>query len=257
MSSAFIWYELLTSDADAAAAFYHQVIGWTQRPYGHGDLDYRILCLGEEGIAGVMAIPAEAASHGMKPAWHTYIRVADVDATVEAVAAAGGQVWMPATTTPGVGRMAMLRDPQGAYFYVMTPNGMDGESTSFDPLKPGHVGWNELHTSDAEAALRFYGAQLGWHKTGEFDMGPMGIYHLFNDTGAGEPVGGIFTDRSFPTPAWYFYINVDDVTTAASRLESAGGVVLHGPTQVPTGLWVIVGRDPQGAVFSVLGPKLS
>ena len=252
MGSHFIWYELITSDADAAAAFYHHVVGWTQRPFEQ-DPRYRLFSMGDKGIGGLMTLPPDAAGAGMPPSWHAYVSVADVDASVTAITAAGGTVYMPATDVPTVGRMAMVTDPQGAAFYVMTPMG-DGPSESFTPIKPGHIGWNELHTSDAEAALRFYDEQLGWKSPRAMDMGPMGSYHFFN-TGNGDAVGGIFTDTQFPRPKWLFYINVEDITAAVERVQSVGGVVLNGPHEVPGGQWIIVGHDPQGAMFALVGPK--
>ncbi len=146
----------------------------------------------------------------------------------------------------------MIRDPQGAALYIMAPANA-GISTAFARGKPGHAGWNELRTTDAPAAFAFYSAHFGWGKSGEMDMGPMGPYILFN-TGA-EQTGGIMRSPNFPHPMWLAYFTVDDIDAAAARLQTAGGSLVWGPQEVPGGDHVLHGRDPQGALFALLGPK--
>jgi predicted enzyme related to lactoylglutathione lyase len=253
MTSHFIWYELLTSDPDAAATFYATVLGWTGSDSGQAAMDYRIFRMHGVGVAGLMALPPGAATAGMRPGWLGYVSVADVDQSVAAFAAAGGAVHMPAMDVPGVGRMAMVADPQGATLYVMTPTG-DGPSTSFAPGRPGHGGWHELHTTDWEAALAFYAAQFGWRRVRAMDMGPMGTYLLFN-AGSGDQIGGMMNDPAASRPYWLYCFNVDDIDAASRRVTTGGGAVQMGPHQVPTGDWIIRAQDPQGAVFVLVGPR--
>jgi predicted enzyme related to lactoylglutathione lyase len=250
-SSHFIWYELMTRDMDAAAQFYGAVVGWTAGQSGQPGQEYRMWSIGGQTVGGLMAIPGGASEGGMQPTWVGYLNVEDVDESVSGLVSAGGAVCMPANDVPGVGRMAMVSDPQGAMFYVMAPLG-DVPSPSFAPGRPGHGGWNELHTSDWQAALKFYEEQFGFGKSEAMDMGPMGTYLLFN-TG-GDAVGGMINAPDFPRPMWLYYFNVDDIQAAKSRLEGAGGAVLNGPHQVPTGDWIIQARDPQGAMFALVGP---
>ena len=56
----FIWYELMTSDQDAAEAFYRAVVGWKMADAGQPGMRYTILSAGDRGIGGLMALPAEA-----------------------------------------------------------------------------------------------------------------------------------------------------------------------------------------------------
>ena len=190
----------------------------------------------------------------MRHSWFGYISVPDVDQAVTEITEAGGTLIMPPTNIPDVGRFSMLTDPQGALFYIMTPSG-EGESTSFSPSKIGHAGWNELHAADGHAALAFYGKQFGWGLSEEMDMGPMGKYLLFN-TG-GDAVGGMLTKHTPAPPHWLYYFNVDDITTAIARVTEAGGTVVNGPHQVPGGLWIIQGEDPQGVMFALVGSEKS
>ena len=246
--SNFIWYELLTSDIDAAAAFYGSVVGWTSQRGTTPGMDYRMWMAKDVPVGGLMAIAPDAKTKGMRPMWAGYLNVSDVDATVAKIKAEGGAVYMPATDIPDVGRIAMVSDPQGASFYVMAPTGT-GPSRAYSSGTPGHGGWHELRTKDWQAALDFYGRHFGWTKSDALDMGPMGTYLLFN-TG-GEAIGGMMNDPSPARPHWLYYFNVDDIQAAKSCVESAGGTVLRGPHEVPGGGWIIQGKDPQGALFAL------
>ena len=149
----FIWYELLTNDADAAARFYGAVIGWQNRAAEGSDRGYRIFGIGGADVGGLMPFPAGAESAGMRPIWLGYVAVENVDAAAADIVRDGGTQHMPPTDIPGVGRFAMLADPQGVMFYVMR-GAMDGTSTAFDQSKFGHCNWNELSTSDPAGGAR-------------------------------------------------------------------------------------------------------
>jgi hypothetical protein len=87
------------------------------------------------------------------------------------------------------------------------------------------------------------------------DMGPSGTYRIFNNGGA--PVGAMMTrdPSKSPAPFWLYYFNVADIDAAATRIKEKNGQVLMGPHQVPGDLWIVLGLDPQGAMFSLVGPK--
>ena len=249
--SHFVWYELITSDVDAAERFYGAVIGWKSQNSGTPGMDYRQWTASGTPVGGLMTIPPEAAANGMRPCWMGYLNVTDLDASVADMQKAGGIQRMPSMDIPGVGRIAVLTDPQGAGFYLIQP-AMEGTSTVFSPGKTGHGGWHELHTTDWQAALAFYSTQFGWAKTDALDMGPMGTYLLFN--AGGDAIGGMMNSPNFPHPAWLYYFNVEDIRTAKTRVEAAGGTILMGPQEVPGGMWILQALDPQGAMFALLAP---
>ena len=80
----FIWYELLTDDADAAQAFYGNVLGWRVKDSGVPNMDYRILQAtdpdsGEVNpVGGLMQITPQMKDGGARPLWLGYIAVDDV-----------------------------------------------------------------------------------------------------------------------------------------------------------------------------------
>jgi predicted enzyme related to lactoylglutathione lyase len=104
---------------------------------------------------------------------------------------------------------------------------------------------------DGPAVWDFYARLFGWTKGEGMDMGPMGIYQLFEIDGV--PAGAIMTkEPDQPRPGWRFYFQVDAIDAAVRRLNGRGGAVTMGPHQVPGGNWVLHGRDPQGALFALM-----
>jgi predicted enzyme related to lactoylglutathione lyase len=253
----FIWYELMTPDPDGAKAFYDAVVGWDIEPHPSGEMDYRMIGRSDGGNAGgVLRLTGEMAGHGARPTWLGYLNVADVDATAASIEAAGGKTLMPPTDIAGVGRIAMVADPQGAPFYIMTPmpptdGSSSGKSDVFSADAQQRVGWNELQTGDVAAARTFYGEQFGW-ETGDFmDMGEMGEYR-FIDHG-GERLGALFNAANGQPSHFRFYFRVPSIAAAKSAIETNGGSIHMGPHQVPTGDYIVLGSDPQGAEFALVG----
>lgn len=245
----FVWYELMTSDVGAAAAFYARVAGWSMADSGMPGMDYTLAKVGERQVAGLMSSPAGAEAGPTM--WFGYILVADVDAMARRVSEAGGAVHRPPSDIPGVGRFAVVADPQGAMFMLFRGSGDPARELAANT--PGTIGWHELHTTDWEGAFAFYQDLFGWEKSMANDMGPMGVYQTFSVAGAWT--GGFMNGGGSPEPHWLYYINVDDIDAAAVRVAEAGGEVQHGPHQVPGGNWVVMGKDPQGAEFALTGSR--
>ncbi len=257
-----IWYELLTDDADAAGAFYGAVIGWHSRPSGQPDMDYRLFSSASgddpaDGVAGYMAINAEMADNGARPIWLTYFAVDDVDASVGAITDHGGSVQMPAMDIPGVGRMAMVADPQGAPFYVMR-GASDAPSHSFAATAPklGHGAWNELMTSDPAAAKAFYGPLFGWIQDGALDMGPLGQYEFWWASGKRFMQGAVMPKPEQVTGSgWIPYFRVADIDAASQAALAHGGAIVSDPEEIPGGEYSLNALDPAGARFGLVGPR--
>ena len=117
----------------------------------------------------------------------------------------------------------------------------------------GAFSWNELMTTDPDAAVRFYKALFGW--SCQSVAMPQGTYHVVhvNETS----VGGIM---HLPTeaaaggmaPCWASYVTVNDVDSAARTAVELGGKVVHGPEDIPeVGRFAVI-ADPQGAVIHVI-----
>ena len=257
----FIWYELMTPDPIAAKAFYDSVVGWsigsdTVAP----GLEYRMIGRSDGGNAGgVLTLDAAMAANGARPCWLGYVAVGDVDDTVAKATAAGATVLMPAWDQPGVGRLAMIADPQGAPLYLMDalpPEDPALASDAFSPEQPQHVRWNELSTTDSDAAIAFYTALFGWEQQGEMDMGEMGAYRFIQHDGVG--IGAVMPKMpQMPASLWTYYIGVDDIDRAAAAITGSGGTILNGPMEIPGGEFALNALDPQQAAFGLVGPRKS
>ena len=255
----FFWYELMTPDPDAAKAFYDAVVGWDIESQPTGQLDYRMI-RGTDGgnVGGVLRLVDDMREHGARPMWLGYIGVADVDATVAAAAEDGAKVLMPAWDVAEVGRIAMIIDPQGAPVYLMTPFGpreTEAERRGvFSVDQPQHVRWNELSTTDPEAAIAFYARHFGWRQEGDIDMGAMGKYRFLYD---GDVMIGAVMPKmpQMPMSLWSFYIGVHDIDHAAEAIRSGGGQIVVEPMEIPGGEFSINALDPQGAAFGLVGPR--
>ena len=115
---AFSWNELTTTDPAAAAAFYGQLFGWTTNDMGEAMGGYLVASVGDTQVCGIMAPPPGAPP--MPPSWGCYVTVDNVDQTVQQCVALGGKSLMAPMDIPGVGRMAVIQDPQGAVLNLMT-----------------------------------------------------------------------------------------------------------------------------------------
>jgi len=245
----FVWHELMTTDTDAAAAFYSKVVPWKTQDSGMPS--YTLWMAGKTQVGGLTGLPAEgAADSGTPPHWIVYVATPDVDATVAEAQRLGGKVLKGATDIPNMGRYAVLTDPQGATFAVYSAPGSppDGAGPSGGP---GEFTWHELATTDYAAAMSFYSELFGWEKGPGHDMGQMGVYQLIVHDGA--QVGGIYNLQAPSTPPhWLSYVRVPDCNKATNAAKAAGGRVLNGPMEVPGGHWITMMMDPQGGAFAVI-----
>ena len=244
-----IWYELLTTDADAAIDFYGKITGWTASKFPGGATEYNIMSTGEDAVAGVMKNPMPTA-----PIWLGYVGVDDVGATVAKIEPLGGKVHMPANAMDGVGRMALVEDPQGVKFYVMRGESPEA-SRAYGRMELGKASWNELQTTDDAAALDFYGKVFGWKKAGAMPM-PWGDYSFLTPGGEDEVWGAMMPREKPENPVgWNFYFRVPDIEAAHAKVTELGGTPFHDPMEVPGGERVFFATDPQGATFGLVAPK--
>lgn len=250
---AFIWYELWCGDPARAQDFYAEVIGWTFEDPGDG---YVHIQAPDGDLVGGMT-PIRPEMPGARPAWLAYLSVEDVDRAVADLQTVGGTLTMPAIEMDNVGRFALVADPQGAAFYAIKPSPPpdrpDAPSTAFGN-RPGHCAWNELATTDPDAAAAFYVSLFDWELPEPMDMGAMGKYQFVSQ---GERTwGAIMRRQNEGQPvAWLPYFSVPSIADARRAVEAHGGKVWMGPHEVPGGDWIVVASDPQDAPFGLVGAK--
>ena len=247
MASDFVWFELVTPDAAAAEAFYKAVVGWTTEASSGPNGPYTIFKTGDFPVGGMLEMKDVPAG------WLGYLGVDDVDAFAAKVEAAGGATCKPPQDIPGVGRFAVVSDPQGAMF-VLYKDAPGQEPPRPQPMSPGSLGWSELHAADWETAFAFYAPLFDWVKHDTVPMGEMGVYQTFGPSTAA--IGGMFSNHApAPSPYWLHYFGVEGIDSAVERVTANGGQMLMGPVEVPGGAFVVNAIDPQGGLFALLGMR--
>ena len=239
----FCWHELMTTDLAAARDFYAKVAGWSTSVWEEGEEPYEMWMNGEMPVGGLMGLPAPE----VPPCWMAYVSTPDLDDTLDKVEASGGSV-MNRLAVPQVGRFAVIADPQGGVIAILEP---EGEAPGHDgPPQIGQFSWQELPTTDADAAWAFYAGVFGWEEGDRMDMGEAGPYQMFHR--GGLPLGGIFNGPpEMPAVGWLLYVRVPDVHKAVETVRELGGTVLNGPMEVPGGDHIAQCMDPQGVAFAV------
>jgi predicted enzyme related to lactoylglutathione lyase len=118
MPNTLVWNELQTRDPEAAKAFYAATFGWTDSSDPNGYVMYSV----DERVQAGM-ITMDETWGPVPPNWSVYFMVDDVDAAAEKVKELGGNIMVPPVAAGEMGRFAVVQDPQGGVFTVMTFNG--------------------------------------------------------------------------------------------------------------------------------------
>jgi len=240
------WVELGTNDTAGAKAFYTSLLGLTavDNPMSE-EMVYTILQKGEETAAGLYQ------NREAPPNWLSYISVASADESAAKATSLGAAIIAEPFDVMEMGRMAIIKDPQGAMFAIWQPGTMIGATVVNEP---GAFCWNELATTDPEGARTFYTQLFGWSakvseegptpytewQRGEHSLGGM------RGIGEGEPVS---------TPYWLVYFTVENCEAATEKMKELGGAVHMANYDIPHVGRMSFGADPQGAAMSIIELK--
>ena len=237
----FVWHEQVSSDPKQAQSFYTRLFGWDAEVWKPEEVDYTMISARDQMHGGF----GKAMEGAPPPHWLSHVRVDKLEPTIERARSAGGRLAAGPFEMDEVGRVAIIGDPQGAYLGIFEPVG-EG------PVPEGVFVWDELGTTDVDAAQRFYEQVFGWTTT---DMGSQyGGYRVFNVGETG--IAGFMGLSDSPIPAhWHPYIAVEDVDGTAAKTSELGGSVLAEPMDVPNVGRIAVLRDPQGASFGIIKPQ--
>lgn len=236
----FVWRELHTSDVARAKAWYTELFGWSSLPMDMGEFTYEAFGLGERPLGGFVE------SRDGVTGWRDYLSVEDVDAAVAAAKKAGGKVLGPVRDVPGVGRMALVEDGEGAQLFLF--RSADGDAADGEGA-PGLFHWEELWSREPAKAVKFYRALVPY-AVEDMPM-PAGPYHILKTGDVSRCGIGKATGES---GTWLSYVQVDDCDQTLGRAESLGGKVQVPATDIPNvGRFAVV-SDPDGAAIGVIRP---
>jgi len=250
-SGTFCWADLPTTDLDHAIAFYSELFNWravdAETPEGYGR--YVLFQKNGKTVAAAYAMEEELAESGVAAHWESFIATKAVDELSARAAELGATVVAPPFDMPGVARMAVLADPEGATFtlYQATP-----EIGTQLLNEPGAPCWFELYARDLETSTGFYANLFGYELRNAVGLGGAPYVQFGIGKGAAAGAMQLRPEWGDMPPMWAVYFQTDDLDAAIARAESHGGDLLMAPTQVPG-----VGRfamlcDPQGASFMLM-----
>ena len=244
------WTDVAVPDMDEGAAFYGAIFGWDSTEGDGGEsMPYRMFSLDGALVAGMGPLTPDQVDAGQPPAWSSYVIVDDVDAVHARAVELGATPIMEPMQIMDSGRMTFVLDPTGAAVGFWQPGRHEGADV-FNV--PGAVTWNELATTDVEAARDFYTELLGWEAS-SMEMDGGGTYWTFTNAGRMN-AGSYDMAGTLPegTPShWMTYFRVDDCDAVADRVREHGGTVLVEPTDFSMGRMAVL-SDPFGATFAIM-----
>lgn len=260
-----VWIDLGTSEVERSMRFYRELFGWNFTGTGPDFGGYKMI---DAGVAVGGLGPNMGRDGQLDPSlpqwWTVYLKVVDIDATLEAVAANGGTVVVPPMQIGDMGSMGIITAPSGAALGVWQADSFPGFDTE------GRVGtstWFESLTKDFAADAAFYAAVFGWenapmadeHDASQSDEFPdaqdNGGGYVTNFSGDAATAGLCEANDWLPDEVpsyWRVYFRVDDTDDAIARIVELGGSLLDGPIDSPFGRVATV-ADPLGGAFQLIG----
>jgi len=224
-----IWRDLLTHDLSGSKEFYGSLFGWefesVGRDSGFGsDSAYTLIRHKGRLIGGMIDTMALNGKNDISQ-WVVVMSVGDVDKAASSFAASGGEVITPPTDLRRRGRLAVVRDAEGALLGLLQTK--DGDPVDSEPVVDGFL-WDELWTSDIENATEFYANVTGLQADDldlERDQGASLTYRLLKS--AETPRVGIMANPLEELgPVWVSYLRVESPADIAAKVDAVGGRVI-------------------------------
>lgn len=245
-----VWHDLITNDIEAAMSFYSELLGWEYQTEHAKDSVWK------QGEAEYPLITVKGQAHGgfvnpvlvTESKWVAYVKVNDVDSVSLNASALGAAIEKKPFDVPGVGKSAIIRDPQGALICPF-------EQTHGYPPPSGVFLWDELITDDVEPEKEFYNKLFDW-QAHDIDTPGMGLYTVFKSIENKESLAGSFNyefNRRKPS-FWLTYLSTSDTDAAVSKAIALGGELLMGVKEVPDEGRFAILMDPSGAKFGLFSP---
>ena len=241
----FSWADLATTDVDGATGFYGRLFGWEPEDRTGGFGTYTMLRLDGDAVAGLFGQPEDQRSSGAPSRWLCYVTVDEVDGAVARATDLGATVVNEAVDVEDAGRMAVIADPTGARLALWEARATIGATRVNDP---GCMCWNDLVSSDLDAAARFYGELFGWEAA---ELPEAGGYRVIRNGDRSN--GGMLPAEmvGWQGPGyWLPYFNAGELDRAVAVVGEGGGRVVVPPQTVPAGRFAIA-TDPPGAPFAL------
>jgi predicted enzyme related to lactoylglutathione lyase len=251
-TAGFCWTELSTTDVAKATKFYARLFGWSNDPQpirakSGRTIDYTLLVIGRRNVGGLHPLVGSQRMLGASPRWLSYVFVDDVVAFTARAGELGATILANPLPVSDLGRLSILRDPQGAHFGAWQAMRLDGAFQTRN--EPGFAGWFEHVSPDVSGAARFYGSLFGWSpRSSDRDSRV-----LLERDGVG--IAGLSSSAQYGRDLscqWLTFFQVQDCEASCEKITSLQGSVVVPPAGAPAAARFAVARDPQGAAFGIL-----
>lgn len=195
--------------------FYENVFGWN---YYKSD-NYYSAFIKEREVSGLYETPEKFKQMRMPHFWMTYIHVGNLEITVEKARQLGGIIEMQ-YEMGSFGKVALIRDPQGAGFTIYEGDRL--KNTRTENTKNTLI-WNELQVSDIQKVIRFYQGIFQW----EITQGKNETYHVVNPKG--DYIADILEIQNHYKGKYEYWVctfGVEDVITSKRLILENGGSLI-------------------------------
>jgi len=234
----FVWFDLLSENPQDVQHFYKTLFGW--RFAADRDVPgYVVIYKGDKAIGGMVHHDGQVPKIP-ESIWLASLSVEDVNRAVSAVKARNGEVIDGPIDVKGRGRMAVVRDAEGAKLALLRSVNGDPPDVGADT---GEWLWVDLFTHDADKAKEFYSSMVGYN-TRTVELEGNHTYTLFR-WGNRSFAGLVSLPWKDVEPNWLPYVKVDDLEETIKMAEKLGGKALLRSTNLA------IITDPIGAAFGI------
>lgn len=245
LTGKFVWYDIFTADISGTAKFYSELFGWSFKNAQGSHPQLQTIFWDGRPIGNAIGID-KGVKGDSDAQWLSYMSTPDVDIAVQMLETNHGSLHTAAKDLPNIGRVAVVRDPQGALFAFI-------HSSAGDPAdgELQYSSWlgSELWTNDIEDAQSFYSKVVGYKEL----LVPLSCgdtYHFMMRDG--KPRAGI---AKIPwddvTPNWIPYVVVKDAAAITRKAVALGATLIMEPDSAFPDNEVAILADPTGAVFGI------
>ena len=235
-----VWHDLITDDVAAAKEFYGKLLGWSFEQHGK----YTLVINESRPIGGMVKL-GDSGAERKSAGWIPYFSIPDVDDTAKWILSMGGKIIDGPGDMAGRGRYAMIADPLEAPLIILHSSSGDPAPTE---ARTGEWFWDELWTTDVEAALSFYQNLEGYaaQRVSAEDDEP---YWVLLDENDKESVGITTVPFEELVSQWVPALKVANLEELAQRVSLLGGEVIIPPDHPLSDGHVALVRDPTGGIF--------
>jgi len=245
-----IWHDLLTHDPEGSRRFYEELFGWEFESASGGegpDNNPAYMLIRHNGrLIGGMVDTVTLNNKRDISQWIISMSVADIDAAVAKFEADGGEVVTPPTDLQRRGKLAIVRDAEGALLGLLQTR--DGDPADRQPEVGGFL-WDELWTTDVDNATAFYEGFTGLDAATldiDEDQESDASYRLLK-SGDSPRFGIMPNPLQDLDPVWVSYLRVTSPASIAAKVAELGGRVIVEARPRPLGGEVAFVTGPSGA----------